>query len=82
MSYYFNEVKSEEEITSSGDTYFIDCPKCGEQVETKEINQMPWGEGDEDEFTCDKCGKKFSIRPEYKFLGFHTYSEYEDLEAK
>ena len=63
------------------DMYPIDCPKCGYTIETKNVCSMPWGNDDEDYFECPECGKKFWVRPKYKFLGFFTYTDgYDDTD--
>ena len=74
-----------EQCEKCGEDYFIDCPKCGEVVEVLNVCQMPWCDGDGDIYECPHCGKRFEVKPKYKFLGFYTYTdEFDDCrdEAK
>lgn len=78
MSYWIEE--EGEELLDYGEMYFITCPYCDSEIESKDICQMPWGRDDEEEWTCPTCGKHFLVRPKYKFEGFFYIKdgEYED----
>ncbi len=43
-----------------------ECPYCGHTVEDHLSN---WNDDDE-EVKCDHCNKNYTVRAEYKFLGF------------
>lgn len=63
------------------EVYCIECPKCGYDVEHKSTCNMPWGEDNEEYYTCPECGKQFTVRPKYRFLGFYYYTDlYEDTD--
>lgn len=67
-----------EELVECGEDYWITCPECGYDLEVKSVCEMPWNDGDEDEYTCSNCGKRFVVRPKFKFEGFYTYTDYYD----
>lgn len=70
------------ELKGYDETYYIDCPYCGEKsIEVKDICSMPWGEDDELDIICPECNNTFSIRPKYKFQGFFVYTD-DDVELK
>ena len=76
-----NEWGEVEEIYN--EVYCIECPKCGYDVEHKSVCNMPWGEDNEEYFTCPECGKRFTVRPKYKFLGFFNYTDsWEDTDEE
>lgn len=79
--YYTYEVEGNEVIEQFEDTYYIICPKCEHEVEIVNITAMPWGEDDEIDYTCEKCGFEFTVRPKYKFHGFFTYHDYIEEET-
>ena len=80
MSYWIEE--EGEEALDYGEIYYITCPYCEQDVETKDVCSMPWNLDDEIEFTCPNCKKHFLVRSKYKFEGFFYVKdgEYEDEE--
>lgn len=80
MSYWIEE--EGEEVLDYGEIYYITCPYCEQDVESKDVCSMPWNLDDEIEFTCPNCKKHFLVRSKYKFEGFFYIKdgEYEDEE--
>lgn len=79
MSYWIEEERGE--VSETGiETYGIECPYCGEQLETYDVCRMPWGMDTEEEIKCSNCNRTFEIRPKYKFEGFYYYVDIEQIE--
>ena len=81
MSYWLETEKEEVEQYGT-DFYAIVCPYCNNEIEFRDVSQMPWGEDTEEEFICPSCNKHFEIRPKYKFLGFYIYTDDEQEECE
>ena len=81
MSYWLETEKGEVEKFGT-EHYVIECPYCAEQIEFRDISQMPWGEDTEEEIVCKNCNKHFEIRPQYKFLGFYYFTDDEQEESE
>lgn len=81
MSYWLETEKNEVEQYGT-DFYSIVCPYCENEIEFRDISQMPWAEDSEEEIICGKCHKHFEIRPKYKFLGFFVYTDDEQSEEQ
>lgn len=80
MSYWLETERGEVEQYGI-DLYAIVCPYCKNEIEFRDISQMPWQEDSEEEIVCQKCSKHFEIRPKYKFIGFFVYTD-DELEEQ
>lgn len=79
MTYWIETEKGEVE-NYGADSYVIECPYCGKDIEHRDVSEMPWGEDSEEEIICPNCNKHFEIRPKYNFLGFFVYTDDEQEE--